>query len=124
MQLTPKALREEDGLSSADRGVWATDDLVLSRVFGIDNGRFGQFYVRPRDRVIELIDWKITAIPKDFIAWTYYLNPREFRHIRDWKYLSSGAVPILRAEKYVLRAELLNHFTIYELQRTKVRLAA
>jgi hypothetical protein len=61
-------------------GVWATDNLVLSRIFGIDRSLFGQFYLYPGKKRpgIELVNWKLNDIPDDFIAYTYYLELQDF----------------------------------------------
>lgn len=115
-------LPESEGFKKGERGVWATEDLILSRAFGIDRKEFGTFYLDPCSRTLELVDWKFNQIPRGFIAYTYYVEPKGFKRVRarDWKFVCHRRVKISNVKAYDLRDFLLKHFEVWELQRTRV----
>ena len=57
--LEPAELSTNEGFKKRERGVWATDDLITSRAFGIDTEKFGHFYLEPHSKTLELINWTI-----------------------------------------------------------------
>ena len=102
--------------------MWASDNLILSRAFGIGRKEFGEFYLGTKDRSIALIDWKFGQIPKDFVAYTYYVEPKGFKQVRvrDWKFVSRASVGVVKVEPYLLRPFLLKHYEISELTTRKI----
>jgi hypothetical protein len=115
-------LPRSEGFRKGERGVWATDNLILSRAFGIDRKEFGTFYLDPAKLSIALVDWKFEQIPKDFIAYTYSVESNGFDRvkIRDWKFVSHTGAKVVKAEPYLLRPFLLKHYEISELTTRKV----
>lgn len=97
--------------------MWATDNLILSRAFGIDRKEFGTFYLDPAKLSIALVDWKFEQIPKDFVSYTYSVESNGFDRvkIRDWKFVSQTGAKVVKVEPYLLRPYLLKHYEILEL---------
>jgi hypothetical protein len=115
--LEPTRLSPKEGFKKGEWGVWATDDLVTSRAFGIDTERYGHFYLEPHSKILELINWTIKRIPNGTVAYTYFLNPADFKKNRDWKYIAHKKVKPLGVRPYPVKYYLLRHFTIWELKK-------
>lgn len=107
--LKPQPLRKQDGFKKGERGVWATNRLKSSKAFGICQGTFSI----EDDKVI-LHGWKLDRIPDDFVAYTYYFNPRNFKQIDDWQFLAEKKAKPIKIVPYNLKSFLKKNYKIVE----------
>lgn len=121
--LRPAPLPLSEGFNKRERGVWATDDLILSRAFGIDRKKFGTFYLDPLTRHLTLVNWKFSQIPKSLVAYTYYVDRKGFNRVgaRNWKFVRKRKTSVLRVETYNLRSELVKYFCLSEVTQRSIR---
>lgn len=118
--LEPQILRKKDGFSNGETGVWATDNIEISKLFGINAKRFSEkggfcLNIDKKGKIITLKNFKLDDIPDDFCAFVYYLDSKGFERIDKWQYLNRKPVKVLKQEAYNLKEFLRKNFTIKEI---------
>jgi len=75
----------------------------------------------PTKQEMILRGWKFSSIPRNFTAYTYWLDPKDFVRIDSWQWIAKKRVKVLKVEPYQLKPYLLKHFKIYETVLKRVK---